>query len=62
MISATPMPLPTSPDALRDLELVIRSADQIGWFCDHLPGRKHVTISVQPTMIMAAAELAVMAG
>lgn len=41
-------------------------ADQVEWFCDHLPGREHVCISVHTHndrgCAVAAAELAVMAG
>ncbi|MEJ2654153.1 MAG: 2-isopropylmalate synthase [Acidihalobacter sp.] len=41
-------------------------ADQIEWFCDHLPGREHVSISVHTHNDrgcgVAAAELAMMAG
>ncbi|MHB8544354.1 MAG: 2-isopropylmalate synthase [Leptospirales bacterium] len=41
-------------------------ADQVEWFCDHLPGREHITISVHTHndrgCAVAAAELAVMAG
>lgn len=41
-------------------------ADQVEWFCDRLPGREHVTVSVHTHndrgCAVAAAELAVMAG
>ncbi|APZ42744.1 2-isopropylmalate synthase [Acidihalobacter ferrooxydans] len=41
-------------------------ADQVEWFCDHLPGREHVSISVHTHNDrgcgIAAAELAVLAG